>query len=90
MMECGQYHYMWKENHMTPEESAQAFLDLGGKKMITMHWGAFSLAPHDWRDPIERMVQVTGQNNIELIIPRIGESIELEVYEPKHYWWREL
>jgi len=89
-MECGQYHYMWKENHMTPEESAQAFLDLKGEKMIAMHWGAFSLAPHDWRDPIERMVHASKELDIDLITPKIGESVELEIHEPKAYWWRDL
>lgn len=87
-MECGQYHYMWKENHMTPEEAAQAFLELKGKKMIPIHWGAFTLAPHSWTDPIERMSDAARALNIDLITPRIGESVILGKYEPKAQWWK--
>ncbi len=88
-MECGQYHYMWKENHMTPEESALAFKELKGEKLIPIHWGAFTLAPHSWTDPIERIVYACEQNGIELITPRIGETVVLGKYEPKAKWWEE-
>lgn len=89
MMECGQYHYMWKENHMVPEETAQAFIELKGKKLIPMHWGAFTLAPHSWTDPIERLSIAANELNIDLITPRIGESVIPGVSEPKAQWWKE-
>jgi len=87
MMECGQYHYMWKENHMTPEETAQAFLELKGKTMIPMHWGAFTLAPHSWTDPIERISHMAKELGFNLITPRIGESVIPGKHEPKEQWW---
>ena len=86
-MECGQYHYMWKENHMIPEETAQAFIELKGKKLIPIHWGAFTLAPHSWTDPIERLTAAASKLNIDLITPRIGESVILGKHEPKSQWW---
>lgn len=89
-MECGQYHYMWKENHMIPEETAQAFLELKGKKMIPIHWGAFTLAPHSWTDPIERLSNAAQELKIDLITPRIGESVILNKYEPKEQWWKSI
>jgi len=86
-MECGQYHHLWKENHMTPEESVQAFTELGGKKIIPIHWGAFTLAPHSWTDPIERMAHACSQLQLDLITPKIGETVILHKHEPKEKWW---
>jgi len=91
MVECGQYNHLWRENHMFPEESLQAFIELKGKYMLPIHWGAFSLAPHDWRDPIERLLASASERNIENITtPFIGESIKLNKEYPKRYWWRDV
>jgi len=90
LMECGQYHYMWKENHMTPEETAQAFLELKGKSMIPMHWGAFTLAPHSWTDPVERISHMSEELGFNLITPRIGESVIPGKHEPKEKWWQKV
>lgn len=90
MVECGQYNHLWKENHMFPEESLQAFIDLKGKMMLPIHWGAFSLAPHDWRDPIERLLKSAQERNVKNITtPLIGERIFINEEMPKRLWWRE-
>ena len=39
---------------MTPEQSVQAHKDVKGKNMMLIHWGAFTLAYHGWKEPIER------------------------------------
>ncbi len=88
-MECGQYHYMWKENHMVPEETAQAFLDLRGQQLIPLHWGSFTLAPHDWYDPIERLSRACDSLDIHLVTPRIGESISYTNRMLSEAWWRD-
>lgn len=90
MVECGQYNKLWKENHMFPEESLQAFLDLRGKAMLPIHWGAFSLAPHDWRDPVERLLKSAKEKSIQdITTPFIGERIFINGELPKRHWWRE-
>jgi len=88
-MECGQYHYMWKENHMVPEETAQAFLDLQGKQLIPVHWGSFTLAPHDWYDPIERLTKICDSSGIHLVTPKIGETIDFNDRMVSVAWWKE-
>jgi L-ascorbate metabolism protein UlaG (beta-lactamase superfamily) len=54
LMECGQYDPRWASIHMIPEETVQANRDLQGKVMIPIHWGAFTLLVHDWRDRWQR------------------------------------
>ncbi|NNE14050.1 MAG: hypothetical protein HKN51_03685 [Saprospiraceae bacterium] len=92
MVECGQYNHLWRENHMFPEESLQAFIDLKGQYMMPIHWGAFSLAPHDWREPIRRLMIAANEQGISNITtPLIGQSITLgQTPYPKDPWWEKV
>ncbi len=89
LMECGQYDKRWSAIHMAPEQTVQAHQDLKGKVMIPIHWSAFSLAFHDWTDPIERVTKAAQKNHIEILTPKIGESV---VIGDKRYvnsiWWK--
>lgn len=88
MMECGQYNKLWPEIHMFPEETVQAGLDVNAKRIMPIHWGAFKLAMHTWTDPIERVSKSAKKLNMEVVIPRIGESIFLnEMNANRDKWW---
>jgi L-ascorbate metabolism protein UlaG (beta-lactamase superfamily) len=90
LIECGQYNDNWKLIHMMPEESAQAGVDLKSKLVVPIHWGAFSLALHDWTDPIERIVKKSNELGIPLATPKIGEPFEVnstEIEISTEYWW---
>ena len=89
LIEGAQYDREWPDMHMTPEEAVQANLDLGGKKMMLMHWGAFTLANHDWKEPIERAIIEAGKTNVNIIAPEIGETVRLdsELQMPLSSWW---
>jgi len=88
-VECGQYNHLWRENHMFPEESLQAFVDLKGQQMVPIHWAAFSLAPHDWREPVERLLQAAAERSVEnIILPRPGQAIRFGHDFPKAKWWQ--
>lgn len=52
LMECGQYDPRWSAIHMLPEETVQAHIDVQGELLLPIHWGAFTLALHEWSDPI--------------------------------------
>lgn len=39
---------------MLPEETVQAHIDVKGELLLPIHWGAFTLALHEWSDPIDR------------------------------------
>lgn len=91
MMECGQYNEKWAQIHMMPEETAQAGLDVKAKIIMPIHWGAFSLALHDWTDPVERVTAASKKLNLEVIVPKIGESIWLEDLKVSDSdWWKGL
>ncbi len=87
MMECGQYNELWKDIHMMPEETAQAHLDLKGKTLIPIHWGAFTLALHDWNDSVIRLSRAANEKGIDLAIPQIGEAIVIGQKKIYPKWW---
>jgi L-ascorbate metabolism protein UlaG (beta-lactamase superfamily) len=88
MMECGQYDKRWDNIHMMPEETAQAAVDIKAKNFMPIHWGAFVLALHTWKDPIERVTKKAAELGIPITTPQIGESIVLELPErPTRRWW---
>ncbi len=91
MMECGQYDERWHEIHMMPEETAAATVDLNVKTFMPIHWGAFVLALHTWKDPIERVTKKASQLGIPITTPRIGEPIILEHPDkPVARWWETI
>lgn len=88
MMECGQYDERWHEIHMMPEETAVAAVDLNAKTFMPIHWGAFVLALHTWKDPIDRVTKKATELGIPIATPKIGEPIILELPEkPSSRWW---
>lgn len=91
LMECGQYNEMWHEIHCTPEETAQAGVDVKAKRIIPIHWAGFKLALHEWTDPIIRVTKKAEALNLPVITPKIGEEIivndSTKVYEK---WWQKI
>ena len=88
LMECGQYNEEWKYIHMMPEESVQGALDLNAKMAMPIHWAAFTLALHDWTDPVERFTSKAQELNLTTTTPRIGQPLVLDAPEiPTESWW---
>jgi L-ascorbate metabolism protein UlaG (beta-lactamase superfamily) len=88
MMECGQYNEFWNQIHMMPEETVQATLDINAKRMMPIHWGSFTLAPHAWIDPAERVLKAANEAGLPLVTPEVGESFLFASEMPQTYWWR--
>lgn len=89
LMECGQYDTRWHLAHMLPEETVQAHQDVGGKVLLPIHWGAFTLALHDWTDPIERALKAAASSGVLVTTPRIGQPVLLgDLNEPTEIWWK--
>lgn len=78
LMECGQYDVRWVDIHMLPEQTVQACLDVQGKRLLPIHWGAFTLALHDWDDPIRRVVAQAEMSGVPMATPQIGEILRLK------------
>lgn len=89
LIEGGQYDKRWADVHMVPEESVQANLDVKGKNMMLMHWAAFTLANHDWREPIERALKEIKKTDINLVTPEIGETVtfDSDLNNTHSSWW---
>ncbi|MGB5321437.1 MBL fold metallo-hydrolase, partial [Lutimonas sp.] len=85
-MECGQYNERWHQIHMYPEEAVQAAIDSMVKNAIPIHWGAFSLALHHWKEPIERFVLAAKQKQQCFLTPKPGAIIDLGVNETGSWW----
>jgi L-ascorbate metabolism protein UlaG (beta-lactamase superfamily) len=89
-IETGQYNEKWKEIHMLPQESIQAFYDLGARRYFPIHWGMFVLAFHSWYDPIEKMYEAARTKNLPLVAPQLGEIYSFK--DPLKEiipWWRD-
>ncbi|MGV3287205.1 MBL fold metallo-hydrolase [Bacillus wiedmannii] len=78
LMECGQYDPRWSAIHMLPEETVQAHIDVKGELLLPIHWGAFTLALHEWSDPIERVTKEAKRLGVKIVTPQIGESTTLK------------
>lgn len=89
LLDGGQYDQRWPSVHMTPEEAVQAHLDAKGKNMMLMHWGGFTLAFHGWKEPIERALKAAQKENVNLIAPKIGETVFFDAGLSDHTspWW---
>lgn len=44
-----------REVHMNPEQALQAFVDLGAKRMVPMHYGTFRLSYEPPEEPLQRL-----------------------------------
>jgi L-ascorbate metabolism protein UlaG (beta-lactamase superfamily) len=89
LIEGGQYDKRWASIHMKPEESIQAHLDVRGKNMMLIHWGAFTLAYHSWTDPVERALRTAKEKDVSLIAPKSGETVLLNGTIPTPVpWWK--
>ncbi len=85
-MECGQYNPLWHQIHMYPEESIQAAIDAGVKKVMPVHWAGFTLAQHSWTDPVERFVAEAEKRGLYYTLPRLGEEITLHASLHEKWW----
>ncbi len=87
ILECGQYNAWWPYIHMMPEQTAQASIDLKAKVLMPVHWSKFTLALHNWNEPMKAIYQASKEKNIILTTPMIGEPVSLNHHLPDSVWW---
>jgi L-ascorbate metabolism protein UlaG (beta-lactamase superfamily) len=79
MLPIGAYEPRWfmAPQHMSPDEAGEAFLALGARLLVAMHWGTFQLTDEPLGEPPARLRhwwQQRGLDPSRLWIPDIGES----------------
>lgn len=91
-MECGAYNQQWRDIHMMPEDTLQAFLDVQGKVLVPVHNGTFDLSNHAWYDPFEQIHQLAQEHDVKLLTPVIGDVVNSN-QAPEMFsrlWWQTL
>ena len=91
MLDSGQYNVNWHSSHMFPEEGVMAAETLGAAKVMPIHWGAFVLSNHGWDDSPERVTTGCEKKNIEVVTPKLCETMSLNNSDSYHdRWWRDF
>ena len=80
LLPIGAYDPPWfmEKQHMNPEQAVQAFLDLGARLFVAMHWGTFKLTDEALDEPPRRLRAEWARRSLppeQLRIPAIGETI---------------
>lgn len=88
MLEAGAYNRDWALIHETPEQAVQAAQTLHAAKVLPIHWAKFDLAPHPWKEPIERLLQAAQPLGLDIITPQIGQVFSLDA-PPRSKWWQQ-
>ncbi len=71
--------------HTCPEEALQAFLDLGARRMIPMHYGTFRLSQEPMEEPVERLMaaaKAAGVAGSVCVLPEGETDVTEPVTEP--------
>lgn len=81
-MPIGAYEPEWfmHNQHVTPEEAIQGYLDARAKKFIPMHYGSFRLADDTPREALDRLNNEWLRRRLpsdNLKILALGETIKL-------------
>jgi L-ascorbate metabolism protein UlaG (beta-lactamase superfamily) len=84
LMPIGAYDPEWfmSPQHVSPEEALQAFLDLGAKYFIPMHYGAFKLADDTPKEALERLEAARIKHDIpeeRLFLLQHGETMRFHM-----------
>ncbi|MCB0706991.1 MAG: MBL fold metallo-hydrolase [Saprospiraceae bacterium] len=88
-MECGQYNEKWSLIHMFPHESVQAALDARVKRAMPVHWGAFSLAQHPWKEPANGFIDAALKQQLQICLPKPGQLFCIRDGFADA-WWEEI
>lgn len=87
LMAVGAYDPAWRDIHLDPEEAVAATTELRGGLLLPIHWCTFVLAPHPWAEPVERLLVATATSGVPVVIPRVGERVDVSAPPSLDAWW---
>ncbi|MEO6794265.1 MAG: MBL fold metallo-hydrolase [Mycobacterium sp.] len=91
LLPIGAYNTAWPDVHMNPEEAVRTHLDVNGAgsgTLVPIHWCTFRLAPHQWDEPVERLLAAADAAGVQTAVPRPGERVCPEATPEFNPWWR--
>lgn len=76
LLPIGAYEPRWfmKPQHISPEEAALAFGELGARGLVPMHWGTFRLSDEPLAEPPLLLRRAMGADEPKLVQLAIGET----------------
>lgn len=82
LLPIGAYDPAWfmSKQHMNPEEATQAFLDLGARQLVAMHWGTFKLTDEPLDEPPARLAAEWSRLELEparCSVPPVGGVLQV-------------
>lgn len=86
-IENGQYNTAWPKNHMFPEQSVKASIELGIQTVVPIHWGRFALSLHKWNESILRFTHTAEEMKVNFCVPKIGQLYTIDQPALKDTWW---
>ena len=73
---------------MLPGEQFDAANDLNAQAIFPVHSGKFTLANHNWDEPLSKIMELAADQGKLVITPKIGEVVHLkdstQLFEQ---WW---
>ena len=84
MMPIGAYSPAWfmEHHHLNPEQAGEAFLAVGARALVPMHWGAFQLTDEPLSEPVERLrawwERHARESGRVLRVPAVGETLRFD------------
>ncbi len=91
ILENGQYDLKWKYIHLLPEEVVKASKELKAKRLFPVHNSKFKLGNHSWNDPMKRVTAEAEKQRMSLVMPKIGEKLNLnDSVQTFSKWWEGL
>jgi L-ascorbate metabolism protein UlaG (beta-lactamase superfamily) len=82
MLPIGAYEPRWfmQPQHMNPDDAIEAFVALGARTLVAMHWGTFKLTDEPLGEPPTRTRQLFAQRGLDptrLWVLDVGETRDL-------------
>ncbi len=76
LLPIGAYHPApYRNVHTSPEDATQAFLDLGARWMVPMHYGTFKLSHEPVEEPVQRLKAEARRLGIEKKVFVLEEGV---------------
>jgi L-ascorbate metabolism protein UlaG (beta-lactamase superfamily) len=90
LMPIGAYDPEWllSVQHVNPEQAVRAYLDVGARYFVPMHYGTFRLGDETPQEALSRLRDEWKRLRLDpetLLVPKIGETIFAESRSGKRY-----